>query len=161
MKSLITIFISFSILCSYGQNYNDTKVSLDQQKMLFIDNFNENAQLKKHSKNVVFISQQGDGNLSNIKVKAQKSNISVIQNGDDNKVRLNIQANVVNEVITQIGSGNLFQDYNRSSNNSYNASVYQEGNKQKIYMYGSNSISKNLKIIQKGDYKTIFINNFQ
>ena len=145
----------------FAQNYNSTKTVLDQEKMMFIDSFNEKVQLKKNSNNLVFIHQQGKRNLSNIRVKAQKSEISIIQRGDDNKVRLNIHAKVVNELITQIGSGNLFQDYNRSNNNSHNVSIYQEGNKQKIYMYGSNSISKELKIIQKGNFKTIFINNFQ
>ena len=145
----------------FSQNYDDTKVALDQEKMIFLDNFKEKVQLKKDSRNLVFINQQGRRNLSSIRIKAQRSNILVNQKGDDNKVRLNIYAKEVNEVITQIGSGNLFQDYNRSNRNSHNVNVYQQGDKQKIYMYGSNSISKELKIIQKGDYKTIFINNFQ
>jgi|GEM_PF-3106996 len=161
MKTINTLILCFlGFFLGYTQNYNESNVVLEQERMLYSNYLKKESILKKDLTNVVFIAQQGKDNISRINIKAQQSNISVSQKGNENKVNIDVHARVVNETIIQIGSGNIFQDYNHFNNKSHKMDVYQEGNNQRIFVNGANSISKDLKIIQKGNYKTIFINNF-
>lgn len=161
MRTINTLILCcLGFIFGYAQNYTESNVILEQERMLYSNYLNNESILKKDLNNVVFITQQGKDNISRINVKSQKSNINVDQKGNDNKVNIDVHARVVNENIIQIGSRNEFQDYNRFNNKSHKMDVYQEGNNQRIYVNGSNNISRDLKIIQKGNYKTIFINNF-
>lgn len=161
MKTINTLVLCcLGFILGYSQNYNESSVVLEQERMLYSNYLKNESIIKKELSNVVFITQQGKDNISRINIKAQKSNINVSQKGNKNKVDIDVRARVVNERVVQIGSGNIYQDYNRFNNKSHKMDVYQEGNNQKIFVNGANSISKDLKIIQKGNYKTIFINNF-
>lgn len=161
MKTINTLILCcLGFILGYAQNYNESNVVLEQERMLYSNYLKNESILKKDLSNVVFITQQGKNNISRINVKAQRSNINVNQKGNKNKVDIDVHASTVNESIVQIGSGNIYHDYNHFNSKSHKMDVYQEGNNQKIFVNGTNSISKNLKIIQKGNYKTIFINNF-
>jgi len=161
MKTINTLVLCcLGFVLGYTQNYNENNVVLEQEHMLYSNYLKNESILKKDLSNVVFITQQGKDNISRINIKAQKSSIDVNQKGNDNKVNIDVHARVIDESISQIGSGNIFQDYNHFNNRLHKIDVYQEGHNQRIFVNGANSISKDLKIIQKGNYKTIFINNF-
>ena len=161
MKTLNVILLCcFGFVIGYAQNYNESKVELEQERMLYSSFLKNESNLKKDINNIVFITQLGRNNISKINIKAQQSNVKVNQKGNENKVSIDVYARVIEESVIQIGTGNLFYDYNHFNNKLHKMDVYQEGNNQRIFVNGTNSISKNLKIIQKGNYKTIFINNF-
>lgn len=161
MKTVnIIIACCLGVMFGYAQNYNESNVILEQERLLYTDFLKSTLNSKKDLSNVVFITQQGKNNVSNIKVKAQKSDVKVRQKGDENKVEIDVYAKYIDEDVTQIGSGNIFKDYNHFNKQLHKIKVHQEGDNQRIYVSGTNSISKELKIIQKGNDKTIFINNF-
>ncbi|MBE0390988.1 hypothetical protein BJQ96_00816 [Flavobacterium sp. PL0002] len=62
--------------------------------------------------------------------------------------------------VIQEGQNNTIKDISlyRTSND-VNTEFIQKGNNQTIHNYGENSISKDMKVIQKGDGAAVFIFN--
>lgn len=161
MKVFSSIIVCcLSMLLGYTQNYNDSKTNLEQEKNMYLNFMNTDLKASSNLSNIVYVSQQGANNLSEIKTKALKSSVKVIQKGDDNTALIDVKAMVIKEKIIQIGNGNFFKDYNHLNKPFHNVSVLQHGNNQKILVNGVNSISKELIIKQFGNDKIIYVNNF-
>jgi minor curlin subunit len=165
MKKRIYILLGcFGLLFCNAQNYNNDKVTLEQEKLLFIDytatENTENTAKTSNYKNIILVNQQGSSNFSDVKIKAKNSDVEIQQIGDKNSVTINVEAEKVQEKILQIGDGNVFRDYNHLNMDYHGVNILQEGNNQNIYMNGNNSIIQKLKITQTGNNKTIYINNY-
>ena len=143
---------------SFAQNYNNDKISVVEEKLLFIDY--TAAKVKDIPDNLVRINQLGSYNISKVAIKANESTVEVQQIGNENSVDIDISANKVEEKIIQIGNKNVYQDYNHLNKRYHGVDVYQKGDNQSIYLNGSNSISEKIKIKQIGSYKTIRINSY-
>jgi len=147
------------MLLGYAQNYNDSKTNLEQES-LHLDFVNTDLKATNSLSNIVYVSQQGTNNLSEIKTKAIKSNVKIVQKGDDNIALIDVRAKVIKEKVVQIGNGNFFKDYNHLNKPFHKVNVHQHGNKQKLLVNGTNSISKELIIKQFGNDKIMYVNNF-
>jgi len=154
------IICCLSMLFGYAQNYNDSKTNLEQKRNLYLDFGNTDLKGTNNLSNIIYVSQQGTNNLSEIKTKALKSNVKVIQKGDDNTALIDVRAKVIKEKVVQIGNGNFFKDYNHLNKPFHHVNVHQHGNNQKILVNGVNSISKELIIKQFGNDKIMYVNNF-
>jgi len=148
------------MLFGYAQNYNDSKTNLEQKRNLYLDFGNTDLKGTNNLSNIIYVSQQGTNNLSEIKTKALKSNVKVIQKGDDNTALIDVRAKVIKEKVVQIGNENFFKDYNHLNKPFHHVNVHQHGNNQKILVNGVNSISKELIIKQFGNDKIMYVNNF-
>jgi len=162
MKQLLNyIIICYLGICfSFAQNYVDNKIILEQEKLMHIDLLNHDG-IKKSSQNMVFINQEGSNNFSEVKIKAQKSDVKVFQYGDGNYTLIDVHAKNIKEKVVQIGTDNSFIDINHLNHDNHNVDIYQNGSKQKIIMNGVNTITKGLKIKLVGDRKMMFINNYK
>lgn len=162
MKNYIHIIMCWMVgaFC-FAQNYNNDKVTIVQEKLLFID-YTASTSINKESPNsLIFINQQGKYNHSNVIVKSKKSNVEIQQIGNKNQVDIDVVADKVDEKIIQIGDENIFKDFNHLNKRYHGIDVFQKGDNQSIYLNGKNSISERIKIKQIGRDKTIHINNYK
>lgn len=161
MKVFSSIIVCcLSMLLGYAQNYNDSKTNLEQEKNMYLNFVNTDLKANSKLSNIVYVSQQGTNNLSEIKTKALKADVRIVQKGNDNTALIDVRAKVIKEKVVQIGNGNFFKDYNHLNKPFHNVNVHQQGNNQKILVNGVNSISKELIIKQFGNDKIMYVNNF-
>lgn len=144
---------------SFAQNYSNDKVTVEQDKLLFIDYTAINN--KELQDNLVYINQQGNYNQSKVVIKANESTIEVQQIGNKNSVDIDVVAQKIEEQIIQIGDDNIYKDYNHLNKKYHGVDVFQKGDNQSIYLNGNNSISQKIKIKLIGNDKTIYINNYK
>ncbi|NRT16559.1 hypothetical protein HNP99_002926 [Flavobacterium sp. 28A] len=106
------------------------------------------------------INQIGSYNSINVKISAKVLALDVLQKGDENRLQLDKQVNDLKQKVIQEGQNNTIKDISlyRTSND-VNTEFIQKGNNQTIHNYGENSISKDMKVIQKGDGAAVFIFN--
>lgn len=97
------------------------------------------------------------------------------------KIDINQQTDNHQLVVTQLGDGNLlsvksgindFQKIRQQGNSNYynfidyynsrqsNIDVLQLGKANSLHVYGTNSFTDKIKIIQKSDYKSVIVRNF-
>jgi len=107
----------------------------------------------------VLVQQIGNYNLFNANLKANDVDISVLQNGNDNAVSLTKQANTITQRIVQSGENNAIQDFTYYTRYDVNTQMIQQGNNQNIQSYGTNSLSKDMKVTQSGNGSTVIILN--
>ncbi|MFH6997122.1 hypothetical protein ACHRVZ_04260 [Flavobacterium sp. FlaQc-57] len=107
----------------------------------------------------VLIQQIGNYNAVRADVNAQKVNVSVFQKGDFNDLSLVKDAKTISQNISQQGKNNSISDYSYRTNYDVKTEMIQKGNDQKIQSYGTNSISKDMKITQNGNGATVIILN--
>jgi hypothetical protein len=115
-------------------------------------------QVKQFSQGVI-IQQIGDYNTARAEVDASKINVSVFQKGDFNELSLVKDAKTISQNIVQQGKNNSISDYSFRTNLDIKTEMIQNGNDQKIQSYGSNSISKDMKITQTGNGASVIILN--
>ncbi len=155
---LLFLFVTFGVTAQNYENENTNKTT--QEALLYLNNSKTNFS-GLTPVNSVYITQQGQNNDANVVLISSDSEVAISQFGNDNIVDLNVAAQQIRASITQLGDNNNFTDYSFASQSNYNAQIYQNGNAQNIYVSGSNSLSKNIKISLTGNDKTIYINNFQ
>lgn len=115
-------------------------------------------QVQQYSQGVI-IQQIGDYNKASAEVDASKINVSVFQKGDFNELSLVKDAKTISQNIIQQGKNNSISDYSFRTNLDIKTEMIQNGNDQKIQSYGSNSISKDMKITQTGNGASVIILN--
>ena len=93
--------------------------------------------IAKKKVNALLITQIGNGNV--LKIKANLNDYQVVQ---------------------QIGNNNYyhFSDYYNSQKS--NMKVMQEGSSNSLHVFGTNSLSKNIKITQRSNFKSVVVRNF-
>jgi minor curlin subunit len=126
----------------------------------------DNELIKKHNINEQFfnsdvqLQQIGNHNTFNTQLKAKKVAVEVVQKGSNNSVYLNKFAKSIDQKIFQIGNNNTVFDYSTYTNLEIKTEFVQQGNNQTIMSFGSNSISRDLKIEQSGKGSSlVLINN--
>lgn len=115
-------------------------------------------QVQQFSQGVI-IQQIGNYNAVRADVEAEKVNVSVFQKGDFNDFSLVKDAKTINQDIVQEGKNNSISDYSFRTSLDIKTKMIQNGNDQKIQSYGSNSISKDMKITQNGNGASVIILN--
>ena len=107
----------------------------------------------------VLIQQIGHYDYVNANLKAKNISMSIIQKGNDNKANIDKSANIINQKILQEGNRNEILDYTYLTNYNVNMDIEQRGNNQSIKNFGTNSLSKSMKIIQSGNGASVIILN--
>lgn len=109
--------------------------------------------------NNVNLTQIGQSNYSSIYVKSANSQLDIQQKGNDNYLDIYKNTSDLSQNILQSGNNNFISDFTLNTYNNVDLTINQEGNNLKVYNNGSNSISKNMIINQKGNSGTIYIFN--
>jgi len=158
MKSTVTyglllVLFSWNLQAQDEQDFK--QFGLQQQVAV------QKAQKEKtfSGNNTVTIQQIGYQNYTNIAVKAQQSNIDVKQLGNQNNLELYKNAREINQSLIQRGNNNSINDFSANPYSAGNNQVLQYGNNLNYTSYGSNSISEDMKIIQRGNSGSILILN--
>lgn len=107
----------------------------------------------------VMIQQIGSFNYANINLKANDINVDLLQKGIDNKIIMDKNANSIVQKIVQEGQSNYVEDFSLYVNYDINMEIIQKGNNQNIQNYGTNSLSRNMKVIQSGNGASVIIFN--
>jgi hypothetical protein len=108
----------------------------------------------------VFINQIGSNNDAEIRVNAPTSFVNVLQNGFSNEMLVDITALDITQNITQNGESNRYYNFSNNPAAVQNMEVLQNGINQDITVFGSNSLSENLKIYMQGSDRSIIVRNF-
>lgn len=110
---------------------------------------------------VVNIEQIGTYNAANINISSNKATIAVSQNGNYNDYFLTAHGEDITKEIVQNGNNNKIQDYSNGNSYTVNTQMIQNGNNQNIRSFGANSLSQEMKVIQKGNDATVLIINYK
>lgn len=119
----------------------------------------ENLLSQNNLQNGVLIQQIGNFNYIDTSLKAKEINVSVVQKGDENQLFIDKQANEITQKILQQGQNNFITDFSLYSHYNINMEIVQRGDNQNIQSFGTNSISKDMKIIQSGNGASVIIIN--
>lgn len=174
MKSILLnsslFFLSFSFV-SLAQNkesdYNNNK----NNPLLFYSKENSMNLVSSTAKNQIYmmirnnqqsdvtIYQIGAANFIDSKVKADDINVSIMQKGSKNQLLLDKNANEISQKIVQEGQYNSITDFSLYANYNVNMEIIQKGDNQSVQNFGTNSLSKNMKITQFGNGASVIILN--
>jgi hypothetical protein len=88
------------------------------------------------------------------------SYVGIVQNGIDNNNNINSLQTGDEQIVSQSGQKNNYEFYNYYSNENSSMQVIQEGNLNSVQVFGENSLMKDAKINQKGNFKALIIKNY-
>lgn len=109
----------------------------------------------------VNIEQIGNYNSATVTSNTTKAVINVSQNGNYNDYFLTAYGDNLTKDIIQKGNNNKIHDFSNAANNNVNTQMIQSGNNQSIRSFGSNSLSQNMKVVQKGNEAAVVIINYK
>lgn len=107
----------------------------------------------------IHINQIGDYNKSQVYVKTSHADLTLTQYGANNGISFYKSNPELKQIIQQAGNSNFVSDFSINSNYKVDMQVNQQGNNLTLFNNGTNSISKEMKITQTGNFGTIFIYN--
>lgn len=170
-----TNFFCFLLLLStilFGQeneksgqfkNYSSSLFNSTENALNVISTLNSNRDRDfrgtRTSVNGVLIQQIGNSNQAFTNVNAKNVMISVSQTGNGNNLMISKEANSITQNIAQQGKNNFITDYSSFTYNTINMEIVQKGDNQSVQNYGTNSLSKDMKIIQTGTGSSVIIFN--
>lgn len=172
MKTLKYTFTVLALFCMFmtveAQTFSETQgpeIESFQSKassLSFISSQNQQAARSSQvtTGSSVFINQIGQNNDAQISVKATNSFINLLQNGLSNTTLIDVTAFEVNQNITQNGDDNRLYNFSNNPSALQNMEVLQNGNNQDITVFGSNSLSENIKITMQGNDRSLIVRNF-
>jgi hypothetical protein len=105
------------------------------------------------------INQIGDYNKSQVNLKAAHSDLTINQYGVNNNINFYKSNQELKQIIQQAGNSNFVSDFSINSYYKVDMQINQQGNNLTLFNNGTNSISKEMKIIQTGNSGTILIYN--
>jgi hypothetical protein len=145
-----------------GLQQNSTSI-LNKANMLdLVDDITKKEDallLQNKYQNGVIINQIGASNYINTKLKAEDIKVAIVQNGSENQLTLDKAANEIAQKIVQEGRYNSITDFSPYANYNVNMEIIQKGDNQNVQNYGTNSMSKNMKVIQSGNGASVIILN--
>jgi minor curlin subunit len=163
---VITVTSSFECIIAQGNNHEQKSVSTSfVAKVIGSSDRSGNELLNKYNVNEQFfnsdvqLQQIGNHNTFNTQLKSNKVAVEVVQKGNNNSVYLDKFAKSINQTIFQIGNNNTVFDYSQFSNLEIKSEFIQQGNNQTIMSFGSNSISRDLKVMQSGKGSSVILIN--
>ncbi|MDT0678123.1 hypothetical protein [Autumnicola musiva] len=111
--------------------------------------------------NNIFIEQLGENNFVKSAISSSTGQAKLIQDGMENEIYIDLQAEKVRYNVIQIGNNNYLQDHTYTSYKTAEFNLYQNGNKNEVLKYGTNSITNQLEFNIKGDSKSLIIRSYQ
>lgn len=105
------------------------------------------------------INQIGDYNKSQVNLKGAHSDLTINQYGVNNNINFYKSNQELKQMIQQAGNSNFVSDFSINSYYKVDMQINQQGNNLTLFNNGTNSISKEMKIIQTGNSGTILIYN--
>ena len=130
------LFFSKEVLLAQETLSKDRELLYIQQINLKLldnqNNTNNGLNLKKDKDYQVVVSQIGNNNILDI-----KGGLGDVQN------------------VIQKGNRNYYDFIDYYNSDKSNMNILQEGKANSLHVYGTNSFTDNIKILQKSDYKTI------
>lgn len=158
---LLYVFIIFGFSKASAQDSNQNPFDLINNQKLLDTNF-DNLKSKNSailSANSIQISQVGLNNYTDVYLKSSNAKLLISQEGVNNYVEVYKNVKQLQQSIFQNGDNNFISDTSAYSGNSVDMMLSQEGSNLMLFNTGSNSISKDLKISQKGNSGTIYVFN--
>ncbi len=142
------LFILIGIYSFFA--FKVTAQSNDNATINLYTQLNQDASLILQNKNITPGVLQLDENANIINVK---------QEGLNNQIDVRANANN-SQNVNQLGNSNEYQFINYYNNSPSNFVIRQEGVGNSLQIYGQNSLSEKLQVIQKSNFKTIIIKNY-
>ncbi|OOV29553.1 hypothetical protein BXU11_06615 [Flavobacterium sp. LM5] len=164
MKNLILCIALFFLFQFkfYAQNQFGLEDNFSKaEKQLILSNQSEKIKGTVGNTNGIFIQQIGNFNSSNVDVIARSTEISLDQQGNNNSIIVSKEAFTVQQKIMQKGDNNNVFDIGGYSRHSVSMEFMQTGNNQNIHSFGTNSLSKDMKISQSGNGSTVIVVNLK
>lgn len=169
MKTLLQIFVFLVILTQsvfaqeeenpgYNQ-YSSSIFDSKQQTLNLVSKIDKLPSALLFQNKEVIVQQVGDFNTFNAALQSENINISVLQNGNENQISLAKNANSIEQKLVQQGQKNTISDFTYYTNYDVNTQMVQQGNNQSIQNYGTNSLSKDMKVTQSGNGASVIILN--
>lgn len=164
MKNLLIFYVLLFTVSICAQTYQDDKkminsTSLDtsNEQLNFLTNITNNKGFQINQGNSVFIDQVGQGNIAQVAIISNNSEVNLLQDGFANKSFINLRADFIRENVQQIGNNNLFFDYSGHGAQLHEVNLIQDGSYNAVISVGRNSISERLQLKQTGIGKRAFI----
>ena len=107
-----------------------------------------------------YIYQIGNGNVGSITANGGNSEVNLMQYGDANRADINVSGKSVAHNTLQKGNGNLFLEYGNASQLNLERTIIQTGDHQNVVIFGSNSLTENLKLSVQGNARSLTIRSF-
>ena len=108
----------------------------------------------------VYIHQIGADNQGNVLLRGRNNEVQLMQYGNANRADIRLSGKSVVHHTLQYGDGNQLFEYGNASNLDLERSILQNGNNQNISIFGSNSLTQNLRLNVQGNAESITIRNF-
>ena len=161
MKNVVLLFVLVSF-CGFAQNYVDDKEVISDVSFKTNNsqlNYAANQQILQTPvlKNSVFIAQVGLNNTAISQIASDNAEVTIVQDGNFNISNLKINALRVREQVQQIGNSNLFLDYSLHGAQNHEVQLNQNGNYNTAISVGTNGISERLKINQTGTGTAVYV----
>ena len=106
------------------------------------------------------IEQMGAHNQVKAGMGNKADRITINQIGSSNTALLDFKSLRMDEKLVQKGDHNFFKEYANGKNLNLERNINQIGNRQNVVIYGSNSLTKNLKVNLQGNATGVTIRNF-
>lgn len=113
-----------------------------------------------NSSDLAYVYQIGANNVGLVRITAENSELNLLQHGNANHAKIELSGKSLVHQTLQHGNGNLFIEYGNMPHLDLRREIVQDGNNQNLIIYGSNSLTQNLKLNVQGDSETITIRNF-
>ena len=107
-----------------------------------------------------YIYQIGADNQGNLLLQGENNEVQLMQYGNANRADIRLSGKSVVHHTLQLGDGNQLFEYGNTSNLNLERSILQNGNNQSISIFGSNSLTENLRLNVQGNAESITIRNF-
>ncbi|WP_144892862.1 hypothetical protein [Flavobacterium tiangeerense] len=164
---VIAVLFSLQLISAQGTETSpgknlDIAIMGDKEGSLYLSttNLSGNTTAKQQAfDNTVQMQQIGEYNTFNAVLRSNTTAVSVFQKGNNNTILLNSQALSIEKKVLQQGDNNTIYDFASYSRYDVKNEFVQKGNNLTINSFGSNSISRDLKIIQSGNGATVLLIN--
>ena len=173
MVSLLILFLSFLLNQNLKAQQDNILFSgtLISKEYVFENNLNQGlniakkgfipAEKKSHGILIdnIHINQIGDYNKSQMYLKTAHSDLALNQYGVNNDISFYKSNPEIKQIVEQVGNSNFVSDFSINSNYKVDMEINQQGNNLTLFNNGTNSISKEMKVTQTGNFGTILIYN--
>jgi len=145
----------------YGQSIDIVNMQKDAGLLDSFYQVNQESYISNvESGNTLFINQVGLNNEAFVNIVSSQFYVDVSQFGQNNLADLSYTGNNIQAMVKQNGENNLVSDYVLFAEEGLNTEITQNGTNLSVFKFGSNSITKGLKINMTGSDKTVVLNSF-
>ena len=146
----IVFFLMFSII---GKAQKVGPKVLNQLDLLSSQRANQSA-------GDIFIEQIGERNTVQTILSSSETSINLSQIGAGNVINVSDNSENLKLTVLQNGTNNQISKYGLYALKEFSAVLIQNGEHQNLDIFGSNELSKNMKVEMQGLGQSIVIRNF-